>query len=454
MEVLFNTSAGIQDLILLSGLPKSYGFSYGVALALAAIVLLLFCSAVVSASETAFFSLTPGQLKEIRSGKQGIHLLIRHLLERPKRLLATILISNNFVNVAVVIISSYVTNELFDFSGSLFLAFIIQVVVITSLILLMGEIMPKVYATQYALSIVYTMARPMKVLLNIFYPLSSVLVSSTYIIDRRITRRKHSLSMSDLSEAIDITSDASTNEENRKMLKSIAKFGDIDASEIMKARIDVTALDMDFSFNKVMKVIRESGYSRIPVYRDTFDTITGLLYIKDLLPFTDKGDDFNWQNLLRPAFFVPESKRINDLLSEFQEKKIHLAIVVDEYGGTSGIITLEDIIEEIVGEINDEFDSESDHIPFRKIDEHTYVFEGKTTINDMCRVLSLDDRIFDEAKGESESLAGLILELAGKMPATGEIYSLGEFTFRIEAADKRRIKKVKITTPLVDGDPY
>jgi len=447
LEVLFNTSAGIQDLILLSGLPNSYGFSYGVALALAAIVLLLFCSAVVSASETAFFSLTPGQLKEIRSGKQGIHLLIRHLLERPKRLLATILISNNFVNVAVVIISSYVTNELFDFSGSLFLAFIIQVVVITSLILLMGEIMPKVYATQYALSIVYTMARPMKVLLNIFYPLSSVLVSSTYIIDRRITRRKHSLSMSDLSEAIDITSDASTNEENRKMLKSIAKFGDIDASEIMKARIDVTALDMDFSFNKVMKVIRESGYSRIPVYRDTFDTITGLLYIKDLLPFTDKGDDFNWQNLLRPAFFVPESKRINDLLSEFQEKKIHLAIVVDEYGGTSGIITLEDIIEEIVGEINDEFDSESDHIPFRKIDEHTYVFEGKTTINDFCKIAEVEDDLFDDVKGDADTLAGLVLELAGRIPVMGEIVSFADYTFCVEAADKRRIKRIKVSLP-------
>jgi gliding motility-associated protein GldE len=311
----------------------------------------------------------------------------------------------------------------------------------------MGEIMPKVYATQYALSIVYSMARPMKVLLNIFYPLSSVLVSSTYIIDRRITRRKHSLSMSDLSEAIDITSDASTNEENRKMLKSIARFGDIDASEIMKARIDVTALDMDFSFNQVMKVIRDSGYSRIPVYRDTFDTITGLLYIKDLLPFTDKGDDFNWQSLLRPAFFVPESKRINDLLSEFQEKKIHLAIVVDEYGGTSGIITLEDIIEEIVGEINDEFDSESDQIPFRKIDEHTYVFEGKTTINDFCKIAEVEDDLFDDVKGDADTLAGLVLELAGRIPVMGEIVSFADYTFCVEAADKRRIKRIKVSLP-------
>jgi putative hemolysin len=447
LEVLLKASDSILDFILITVLPDSHGFSIGVAFALLAIVILLFCSAVVSASEIAFFSLTPNQLKEIHGGKQGIHLLIRKLLERPKRLLATILISNNLVNVAVVIISAYVTNELYDFSGSLFLAFLIQVVVITSLILLMGEIMPKVYATQYAMSIVHSMVRPMTILLKIFYPLSSILVSSTYIIDKRMTRRKHSLSMSDLSEAIDITSDASTNEENRKMLKSIARFGDIAASEIMKARIDVTALDLDYSYSKVMKIIRESGYSRIPVYKDTFDTITGLLYIKDLLPFTDKGDNFNWQSLLRPAFFVPESKRINDLLSEFQEKKIHLAIVVDEYGGTSGIITLEDIIEEIVGEINDEFDSESDHIPFRKVDEHTYVFEGKTTLNDFCKIAEVEDDLFDEVKGDADTLAGLVLELAGKIPVVGEIVSFADYTFCVEAADKRRIKRIKVSLP-------
>jgi putative hemolysin len=447
LEVLFKASNGVRDLFLLTGLPFSHGFSYGVAFALAAIVLLLFCSAIVSASEIAFFSLTPGQLKEIQGGKLGVHLLIRQLLDKPKRLLATILISNNFVNVAVVIISAYVTNQLFDFSGSVFLAFTIQVVVITSLILLMGEIMPKVYATQYAMSIVYGMARPMNVLLKVFYPLSSLLVSSTYIIDRRMTRRKHSLSMSDLSEAIDITSDASTNEENRKMLKSIARFGDIDASEIMKARIDVTALDTEYSFSKVMKVIRESGYSRIPVYKATFDTITGLLYIKDLLPFTDKGDTFNWQSLIRPAFFVPESKRINDLLTEFQEKKIHLAIVVDEYGGTSGIITLEDIIEEIVGEINDEFDSESDNIPFRKIDEHTFIFEGKTTLNDFCKIAEVEDDLFDDVKGDADTLAGLVLELAGKIPVVGEIVGFADYSFCIEAADKRRIKRIKVSLP-------
>ena len=450
MEVFFKAITGIQGFIFLTVLPQTHGFSYGVAFAIMAIAILLFCSAVVSASEIAFFSLTPGQLKEIRGGKQDIHLLIRQLLDKPKRLLATILISNNFVNVAVVIISAYVTNQLFDFSGSLFLAFIVQVVVITSLILLIGEIMPKVYATQYAMSIVFGIARPMNVLLKIFYPLSSILVSSTYIIDRRMTRRKHSLSMSDLSDAIDITSDASTNEENRKMLKSIARFGDIDASEIMKARIDVTAIDTELNFSKVMQVIRESGYSRIPVYKDTFDTITGLLYIKDLLPHIDKSDDFKWQSLLRPAFFVPESKRINDLLTEFQEKKIHLAIVVGEYGGTSGIITLEDIIEEIVGEINDEFDSDSDNMPFKKVDEHTYIFEGKTSLNDFCKIAEVENDLFDDIKGDADTLAGLVLELTGKIPVVGEVVGFADYTFRVEAADKRRIKRIKVSLPPIE----
>lgn len=409
--------------------------------------MLLLCSAAVSASEIAFFSLTPGQLKELRGGKQGIHLLIRQLLERPKRLLATILISNNFANVAVVIISTYVSSQLFDFSMSPILGFVMQVIVITSLILLLGEIIPKVYATQYAMSIILVMARPINLLLKVFYPLSSILVSSTYIIDKRITRRNPPLLMSDLSNAVDITSDASTSEENRQMLKSIARFGDIAASEIMKSRTDVTAINTELGFGEVMRIIRESGYSRIPVYKDTFDTITGLLYIKDLLRYADQNDAFKWQNLLRPVFFVPESKRINDLLAEFQEKKIHLAIVVDEYGGTSGIITLEDIIEEIVGEINDEFDSESDTIPFDKVDEYTYIFEGKTSLNDFCKILNVEDDIFDVVKGEADTLAGLLLELAGRIPVVSEIVSYNDYTFSIEAADKRRIKRIKVSLP-------
>jgi putative hemolysin len=441
---------GSQNLFLLLVNETDQGFSYGVALAILVIIIFLFCSAAVSASEIAFFSLSPVQLKEIRGGKQGIHLLIRKLLERPKRLLATILISNNFVNVGIVIISTYVSSQLLDFSFSPILGFIIQVIVITSLILLLGEIMPKVYATQNAMNIVMLMSRPINFLLKVFYPLSSILVSSSYIIDKRMTRRKLPILMSDLSNAVDITSDASTSEDNRKMLKSIARFGDIAVSEIMKSRIDVTAIDVEQRFGEVMQVIRESGYSRIPVYKDTFDTITGLLYIKDLLQYAGQDDAFNWQNLLRPVFFVPESKRINDLLTEFQEKKIHLAIVVDEYGGTSGIITLEDIIEEIVGEINDEFDSESDTIPFVKVDAYTYIFEGKTLLNDFCKIVNIENELFDEVKGEADTLAGLVLELAGRIPVVGETVSFANYTFSVEAADKRRIKRIKTSLPPIE----
>lgn len=416
-------------------------------MAILIIIALLICSAAVSASEIAFFSLTPGQLKEVRGAKSGSLLLIKQLLVRPKRLLATILISNNFANIGIVIISTYVSSQLFDFSTTPILGFVIQVIVITSLILLVGEIMPKVYATQYAMNIALAMAGTIHFLLRLFYPLSSVLVSSSYIIDKRLSKRKYPLLMSDLSDAVDITSDASTSEENRKMLKSIARFGDLAAGEIMKSRTDVTAIDTDAGFGEVMRIIRESGYSRIPVYKDTFDTITGLLYIKDLLRYSGQDDTFGWQTLLRPVFFVPESKRINDLLTEFQQKKIHLAVVVDEYGGTSGIITLEDIIEEIVGEINDEFDSESDTIPFVKVDERTYVFEGKTTLNDFCKIVNVDDEIFDPVKGEADTLAGLVLELAGKIPVAQECVSFAAYTFCVEAADKRRVKRVRVSLP-------
>lgn len=447
MKGLVTFSHGIQNLSLLLTTRIEQGFSFDVVLAILVIFLLLFFSAAVSASEIAFFSLTPGQIKEIRGGKQGVQLLIKQLLEKPKRLLATILISNNFVNVAVVIISTYVSNQLFDFSMTPILGFVIQVIVITSLILLLGEIIPKVYATQFAMNIILVMAKPINFLLKIFYPLSSLLVSSTSIIDKRMTRRKHPLLMSDLSNAIDITSDASTSEENRKMLKSIARFGDIAASEIMKSRIDVTAIDHELGFGDVMRIIRESGYSRIPVYKDSFDTISGLLYIKDLIRYADQNDSFEWQSLLRPVFFVPESKRINDLLTEFQEKKIHLAIVVDEYGGTSGIITLEDIIEEIVGEINDEFDSESDTIPFVKVDDHTYIFEGKISLNDFCKIVNVEYELFDMVKGEADTLAGLVLELAGRIPVVSEIVSFADYSFCVEAADKRRIKRIKVSLP-------
>ncbi len=260
-----------------------------------------------------------------------------------------------------------------------------------------------------------------------------------------MAKRKYTLTMDDLSDAIDITSDGETNEDDRKIMKSITRFGDINAREIMHPRVDVTAIEESATYHTLMKLVIDSGYSRIPVYRDTPDQVTGILYIKDLLTHLDQDDSFQWVDLARPAFFVPENKPINDLLQEFQSKKIHMAIVVDEYGGTSGIITLEDIIEEIVGDINDEFDLETEGVIYSKVDENTYLFEGKTQLNDFCKIIGIDDRLFDEAKGENDTLAGLLLELAGKMPEPQELILFENFEFRIEAADKRRIKRVKVT---------
>jgi gliding motility-associated protein GldE len=434
-------------LILLNFNSTDLASSAGLVAGLIAILILLVCSAAASGSETAFFSLSPSQLFDIRSSKSAASKRVAHLLEKPKLLLATILISNNLVNVGIVIISTFLVNQYLDFSSNPLLGFLFQVIIITSLLLLLGEIMPKVLATRSPVKVATLLAIPLSIIQRILYPFSSLLVNSTRFIDKRHTNKNHNVTLDDISNAIDITANGKVDDEDRKIMKSITRFGDINAREIMSPRVDLTTIDNSLPFSKVRKIIIDSGYSRIPVYNETPDTITGILYIKDLLPHLSADDNFDWEKLVRPPFFIPENKPINDLMQEFQEKKIHMAVVVDEYGGTSGIITLEDIIEEIVGEINDEFDIESENTFFSRIDDHNYIFEGKTTINDTCRVLGIDDRLFDEAKGESESLAGLILELAGKMPSTGEAFSFGDFTFRIEAADKRRIKKVKITLP-------
>jgi len=437
----------LNAFILLSFSTTDLASSAGLIAGIIAILVLLLCSAAASASETAFFSLSPSQLNEIRSSKTAANIRIVRLLENSKLLLATILIANNLVNVGIVVISTFLVNHYLDFSSNPLLGFLFQVVAITALLLLLGEIMPKVYATRKPVMIATRLATPISIIERILYPFSQLLVSSTRFIDRRHAIKKHSITLDDISNAIDITADGKVDAEDRKIMKSITRFGEINAREIMSPRVDLTVIDNSLSFSKVQKIIIDSGYSRIPVFNDTPDTITGILYIKDLLPYLSEPDTFDWKSLVRPPFFIPENKPINDLMLEFQEKKIHMAVVVDEYGGTSGIITLEDIIEEIVGEINDEFDVETENTFFSRIDDQNYIFEGKTTINDMCRVLGIDDRIFDEAKGESETLAGLVLELAGKMPATSEMFSLGEFTFRVELADKRRIKKIKITTP-------
>ncbi|MCB0804951.1 MAG: gliding motility-associated protein GldE [Bacteroidales bacterium] len=413
-------------------------------LSLLVVIVLLLFSAMISGSEIAFFSLSPVHLKDIQSKNSSNNKIILSLLDLPKRLLATILITNNFVNVGIVILSAYISASLFDFSELPVLGFVVEVIAITTLILLFGEIMPKIFANQKPILFATYMARPLKLLMRFFYPLSSILVRTTTFIDKKLAGQNQEISMSDLSEAIDLTADKDTPEEETKILKGIVKFSDIEVKEIMRSRLDVVAIDSTADFKEVIHVVKDSGYSRIPVYEESFDKINGILYVKDLLPHLDKKTDFKWYDLLRPAFFVPENKKINYLLQEIQEKKIHMAIVVDEYGGTSGIVTLEDIIEEIVGEISDEFDSPEDEIGYSKIDDNNYVFEGKTSINDFCKIIGIDDSVFDEVKGDADSIAGLILELLGRIPEKNTVVSYDHFEFKVLTVDKRRIKMVSV----------
>lgn len=417
----------------------------GVWLAIILLFALLFCVSAISAAEIAFFSLSPLHLSRFKAHKTSTDQLITELLEQPKKLLATVLIASNFFNVGIVILSTYITSSFIDITLHPVLVFIIQVVVITSIIVLVGEIIPKVYSSANPDRVVVTMAYPVHFLRTLFSPLSTLLVNSTAIIDRRIANTKYATSMEELSDAIDITSDGVKDNEDTQILKSITRFGNIHAREIMRPRVDVVALENTLSYAEVKKTVIDSGYSRIPVFKETIDQITGILYIKDLLSHLDDGPGFKWFTLIRPAFFIPESKPIDDLLLEFREKKVHMAVVADEYGGTSGIITMEDIIEEIVGDINDEFDQESDLLTYKKIDDHNYVFDGKTLLNDLCKIIDVDDRTFEEVKGESDTLAGLLLEISGKMPLAGEVITYMNFIFRIIAADKRRIKRVELT---------
>jgi len=408
---------------------------------LAMLVLLVF-SAFISGSEVAFFSLTHNQLEELRKRQNAASKGILALLEKPKRLLASILIANNVINIAIIIISAMVFSSLFDFSEQAVLGFIVQVIFITFIILVFAEVLPKVYAAQYSVKMACLMVSPLLFLRKIFWPLSTLLVRSTNMIDERMARKRPNLSMNELSHALEITADNTTTEEDKNILRGIVRFGNIYAREIMRSRVDVVAVEITIPFSKLLPIILEAGYSRVPVYRDNFDNVEGILYIKDLLPYLEQGDDFDWQKLVRPCFFVPESKKINDLLKEFQEKKIHMAIVVDEYGGTSGLVTLEDILEEIVGEINDEFDT--DEAIYSKLDANTYIFEGKTLLKDFCKITGSDYELFSDVKGEADTLAGLILEIKQELPFKGEKIKFRNYEFQVEGVDNRRIKRIRV----------
>lgn len=404
------------------------------------LILLLLGSAMMSAAEVAYFSFRPEDIERFKTNKnKQAKVALKHY-NKPEKLLSTILVVNNTINIAIVLLAAYISSELFDFTAVPVLGFIVNVVVITFLLLLFGEVMPKVYASRNHVAVALFMAFPLTVLQKVFLPVTELLIYASSFVKKRTGSRRSNISMDDLSDALELTADDFN--EDDKILKGIVNFGNINVSAIMCPRIDVTALDIKSGFDKIVPVIISSGFSRIPVYSGSFDSVKGILYAKDVLPFTGNPPGFKWQALLRPPYFVPETKKINELLKEFQSKKIHMAVVIDEYGGTSGIVTLEDILEEIVGEISDEGDEEQSL--YRKIDENTYIFEAKILLNDFCKVVEYDEELFEEVRGESETLAGLILELTGEIPEKDKTITYGDFIFMIVSADRRRIKEIRV----------
>ncbi len=405
------------------------------------LILLLLGSAVISASEVAFFSLKPSDLKFLEGKATKQSLMALSLLKKPEQLLANILIANNFINISIVVLSTIITRSSINFSNSPLLGFIFQVIIITFLILLIGEIIPKVFATDHRISVALFMAYQLNIISKFAYPLTYLLTKSTSFIQKRLASKGHNFSIDDLSDAIEITSESLS--EERNILEGIVKFGNIDVSEIMQSRLDIAAIEYEVPFNKLLSLIIETGYSRIPVYEDTLDNIKGIIYTKGLLPYLHEPENFNWLGLIKQAYFVPETKKIDDLLAEFQKNKIHIAIVIDEYGGTCGLVTMEDILEEVIGEISDESDVDEE-LPYKKLSNNVYLFEAKILLNDFFKITGMDDSVFDEIKGEYETLAGLILELKGEIPQKNDKIEYKNFVFIIEAVDKRRIKQVKV----------
>ena len=415
--------------------------SIGAIVAITLAVLLLFASGFVSASEIAFFSLSPSDLNEIEEESHTSDKYIKSLLNDSETLLATILISNNFVNVTIIMLCNYFFASVIDFGNAVILEFLVITVILTFLLLLFGEIMPKIYSAQHTLSFVRMAAPVIIILRKVFYPISCLLVKSTFIVNKLVSKKNYNLSVDDLSQALELTDKNEISEESN-ILEGIIRFGGETAVEVMTSRLDMVDLEINTPFSEVLKCVVENAYSRIPVYAGSRDNIKGILYIKDLLPHLGKGDNFRWQTLVRPAFFVPETKKIDDLLRDFQASKIHIAIVVDEFGGTSGIVTMEDIIEEIVGEINDEYDEEER--PYVKLNDYTYVFEAKTLLTDFYKVLKIDSDEFDEVAGEADTLAGMLLEIKGEFPALHEKLDFRNYHVEILEMDARRIRKVKV----------
>ncbi len=434
----------------LSLLLNFIAFESALALRICILLLLLLCSAMVSGAEVAFFGLSPTDINTIEQGKTTKGNIVVGLLKRPKKLLATILIANNTLNIGAVLLFNVIGDTIFaNINYILFnfvsVRFLLEVVVATFLILMFGEILPKIYANRNRISFSHFMAYPLKVLDFLFAPLSIPMRSGTVFLNNKLGKYKSNLSVDHLSQALELTSEGDTTKEEQKLLEGIVSFGNTDTKQVMRPRIDLFALSEDMKYLDVLEEIKKHGYSRIPVFSENMDNVLGVLYVKDLLPYIDRKT-FNWISLVREPYFVPENKKLDNLLLEFKEKKNHLAIVVDEYGGTSGIVTLEDIIEEIVGDISDEFDDED--LVYSKLDEHTYVFEGKTALKDFYRVVKIeDDEAFENNKGESETIAGFVLEIAGSFPKKGEKIVFKNYQFVVESLDRKRLKQIKVILP-------
>jgi len=406
------------------------------------IILLLACSAFISGSEVALFSLSQKDVDEIQNKDFNKGTLISRLLEKPKKLLATILVANNFVNIAVVILFSSFSGRLFNAIETYAFRFALEVVLVTFFLLLFGEVLPKIYANRNNMVFAQKVAIPISILNNILSPISVPMRNGILFIEKKLNVQKGNFSVNQLSQALELTSQSDTTDGEQKILEGIVTFGNTEVRQVMSPRIDVFALNIEETFEEIMPKIVEKGYSRIPVYRENIDQIEGILYIKDLIPHID-SDDFNWIELLRQPFFVPENKKLDDLLKDFQGMKSHLAVVVDEYGGTSGIISLEDVLEEIVGDISDEFDDED--LIYSQIDDKNFLFEGKISLKDFYRILDVDENEFESKKGEAETLAGFLLEISGNFPKKRQKITFHNLIFTIENVDKRRIKQIKVT---------
>lgn len=438
-----SSSSALIQILLEPGYLSYFTWDSAVLPGIFMMVILAILSALVSGSEVAFFSLSKSQLEGF-DDKRPKSLMIKRFLDEPEKLLGTILLGNNLFNVAFIIVSYFVFQRIVDFGDNVILDNLFNIVVITSILLLFGEIIPKTYAARHNVKMAHRTIQIIQLLYTMTSPVVHLLNSSGEFIQNRLSKKQSSMTDADIDQAIDLTVGDESSDENRNLLKGIVKFGNTSVKQVMQPRMDVVAIEQFTDFHTLINTVRDSGYSRMPVYEGDFDKVTGILYAKDLLAHLNEGPEFRWQKLQRRAFYVPESKKIDDLLEEFRNKRVHMAIVVDEYGGASGIVTLEDVLEEVIGEIQDEFDDVQE-IQFKKVDRSSYLFQGKTQLQDVCRVVGIKTTTFDEVRGDADTLAGLILEMTGSLPKSGDIIEFENYTFKIITVNNIRIVRVQLT---------